>query len=190
MDFSQMLSDYTDSACAALHATNFDKLSDLADELMRARANGNWIFAAGNGGSAATASHFVNDFVKGLSVPGKKRFKAMALNDSVPVVTCLANDFDYASCFTEQMKNYVSEGDVLVVYTGSGNSANIVNAAKFAKSMGMRVVAFTGRDGGAVDQYCDVNCIAASDIMETIEDVHMTWEHALVSCLRQRIMTE
>jgi len=190
MDFQKSLSNYMETVCVALRNSCFASLEKAADELMLARARGSWIFAAGNGGSAATASHFANDFVKGLSVPGKTRFKAMCLNDAVPILTCLANDFDYADCFLEQLKNYASKDDILVVYSGSGNSRNVVRAAEYAKSRSMRVIGFTGRDGGALDEFCDINCIAATDVMETIEDVHMTWEHALVSCLRQRIEEE
>lgn len=190
MDFINALNNYIDGSRSILKQSCFDKLSAAADLLMEAREKGKWIFVAGNGGSAATASHFANDFVKGLSVLNKKRFKAMALNDSVPIVTCLANDFSYEACFTEQMKNYVNRGDVLVVYSGSGSSPNVVNAAKFAKEKGMRVIAFTGGLGGKVNEFCDVNCIVCSDCMEAIEDIHMVWEHALVCCLRKRISEE
>jgi D-sedoheptulose 7-phosphate isomerase len=167
-----------------------EKLSLAADILMEARAAGCWIFAAGNGGSAATASHFINDFVKGLSADGKKRFKAFALNDCIPVFTALANDTDYSEIFVEQLKNYANAGDVLVVYTGSGNSPNIIKAAAYAQEKGMKVIAFTGRDGGKVDPFCTVNCIAPTNVMEEIEDVHMVWEHAFITILRQVIAQE
>lgn len=190
MDLQQHFCEYMDRAGETLKNSCFDKLSQAAEALMLAREQGRWIFAAGNGGSAATASHFANDFVKGLSVEGKKRFKVMALNDHLPILTALANDYDYSVCFLEQLKNYASPGDVLVVYSGSGNSENIVKAAKYAREIGMTVIGFTGRDGGAVDAYCDIDCIAATPCMEEIEDVHMVWEHALVMGLRRIIEQE
>lgn len=186
----QLLFDYLQRAGAALFKSPLEKLDMAAELLIAARADGKWIFAAGNGGSAATASHFVNDFVKGLSIEGKKRFRAMALNDCVPVLSALANDYSYDVCYVEQLKNYGSAGDVFVAYSGSGNSENIVKAAEYAKSIGMKVLAFTGRDGGKLDAFCDINCIAPTEVMEEIEDVHMVWEHAFVSTLREKIRAE
>ena len=184
------MKDYLENIGRILSRSPIDELDRAVELLMDARANDKWIFAAGNGGSAATASHFVNDFVKGLSVAGKKRFKVMGLNDCVPVFTAIANDYSYADIFVEQLKNYGSEGDLLVVYSGSGNSENIVKAAEYAKSIGMKVLAYTGRDGGKVNDFCDVNCIAPTNVMEEIEDIHMVWEHAFVCGIRERISAE
>jgi len=173
-----------------LNRTPFDKLTAAAKILLQARTEGRWIFAAGNGGSSATASHFVNDFMKGLSVQDKKRFRVMALNDCTPLFTAWSNDDCYEDGFYQQLINYANADDVLVLYSGSGNSPNVVKAAKYAKSIGMKVIAFTGRDGGQVDQYCDVNCIAPTDNMGEIEDVHMVWEHAFLNALRPLIAAE
>ncbi|MBT7121824.1 MAG: SIS domain-containing protein, partial [Clostridia bacterium] len=113
-----------------------------------------------------------------------------ALNDCVPVATAIANDYSYEVCFSEQLKNYARKGDVFVVYSGSGNSPNVVEAAKYAKEIGMHVISYTGRDGGKLNEYSDINCIAPTDVMEEIEDVHMVWEHALVCALRPLIAKE
>ncbi len=190
MDMIRHLVDYTDNTCKTLKKTPFNQLNQVAEVLLRARREGKWVFSAGNGGSAATASHFANDFVKGLSLENRKRFKCMALCDGVPILTCLANDFDFNLCYTEQLKNYGSEGDVFVAYSGSGNSPNVVKAAELAREMGMTVISFTGRDGGKLHTLSDVGCIAPTDVMEEIEDIHMTWEHALVVCMREIIRNE
>lgn len=190
MDFSKFLKDYTDRACVTLKNSPFENLDRAAEMLLGARQEEKWIFSAGNGGSAATASHFANDFVKGLSVEGKKRFKCMALCDGIPILTALANDYDYSLCYREQLKNYGSPGDVFVVYSGSGNSPNVVKAAEFAREIGMKVVSFTGRDGGRLHTLSDVGCIAPTDCMEEIEDMHMLWEHALVTGIREIIAEE
>jgi D-sedoheptulose 7-phosphate isomerase len=187
MDMKSHLKDYVKRAGATLNNSPFEKIAEAAALLLRARHEGNWIFAAGNGGSAATASHFANDFVKGLSLEGRKRFKCIALNDAVPILTALANDYDYSRCYKEQLINYASPGDIFVAYSGSGNSPNVVKAAEYAKSIGMSVISFTGRDGGKLDTLSDVGCIAPTECMEEIEDVHMVWEHALVVGLRTTI---
>ena len=190
MNKQDMLQNYLEKMGRTLLESPTAKLEQAADILMEARAGNHWIFVAGNGGSAATASHFANDFVKGLSVEGRKRFKVIALNDCIPIFTALANDIDYSEIFVEQLKNYANPGDVLVVYSGSGNSPNIVKSAAYAQRNGLKVIAFTGRDGGKVDPFCTVNCVAATNVMEEIEDVHMVWEHAFITILRQFIEQE
>lgn len=190
MDFFAHLKNYLNRTGTTLNNSPFEKLRDAASLLLEARQFDKWIFTAGNGGSAATASHFANDFVKGLSVEGKKRFKCMSLNDSVPIVTALANDYDYSLCYEEQLKNYASAGDIFVAYSGSGNSENVVKAARYAQKIGMKVISFTGRDGGKLDALSDIGCIAPTDSMEEIEDAHMAWEHALVMGLREIITEE
>jgi D-sedoheptulose 7-phosphate isomerase len=189
MDFYSHLKDYTDRTGITLKNSPIEKLDEAAMMLLQARLEGKWIFVTGNGGSAATASHFANDFVKGLSVEGKKRFKCMALNDGIPIVTALANDYEYSLCYEEQLKNYGSSCDVFVAYSGSGNSPNVVKAATYARQNGMKVISFTGRDGGKLHALSDVGCIAPTDCMEEIEDIHMVWHHALVMGLR-KIITE
>lgn len=181
---------YTERVSKALNDSQFTDLEKVANILLAARENSKWIFLAGNGGSASTASHFANDMVKGLAMAGKQRFRAKALCDAVPIMTALANDIDYSLVYVEQLKNYASAGDVLILISGSGSSPNVVNAARFGKENGMTVISFTGRDGGKIKEYSDVCCIAATNSMEEIEDVHLVWEHALVTALRTVIAKE
>lgn len=175
---------YSERVCKAANDSDFSKLEDVANILLEARINMKWIYLAGNGGSASTASHIANDFVKGLSIDGKLRFRAKALCDSTPIMTALANDYSYDRIFIEQLKNYASAGDVLILISGSGNSPNVVNAARYGKESGMTVISFTGRDGGKIKDYSDICCIAPTNSMEEIEDIHMLWGHALVTALR------
>ncbi len=186
---------YTERISAALAASPFMQLNEVRETLLAARNAGKWIFTAGNGGSAATASHFNNDMVKGLSVlstsgPSKIRFKSMALCDALPVVTALANDYDYNMIYAEQLKNFASDGDVFVVFSGSGNSPNVVKAAELSVATGLKVIAFTGGDGGRIADIADICCVADTGIMEEIEDIHMVWCHALITDLRKNIAAE
>ena len=190
MKLQGFLSDYMEKMGKTLQKTPINQLNAAAQILMDARADDKWIFAAGNGGSSATASHFANDFMKGLAVAGKKRFRVISLSDCTPLFSALSNDVCYQDCFYEQLVGYARPGDVLVLYSGSGNSGNIVKAADYAKEIGMKVIAFTGGDGGAVDKHCDVNCISPTEVMEEIEDTHMVWEHALVCGIRPLIEAE
>lgn len=161
-----------------------NELEQVQKLLLKAREEGKSIFVAGNGGSASTASHFVNDLVKGLSMKGRKRFKAMALCDNVAIVTALANDIAYEDIYVEQLKNYMEPGDVLVAISGSGNSENVVRAAKYAKKTGAIVISFTGAGGGKLKECSDVCCMTQTSMMEQIEDIHLVWFHTLIAVMR------
>lgn len=190
ISFSSLVQEYTDRVGVALQDSPFSDLEKIAFTMMDARGEGRWIFLAGNGGSASTASHFANDMVKGLSIADKPRFKAKALCDSIPIMTALANDYEYGLVYLEQLKNYATTGDVLILFSGSGNSPNVVNAAEFGRKIGMKVVSFSGRDGGKIKVHSDICCIAPTDSMEEIEDVHLVWCHALATVLRSEIEKE
>ncbi|MBU3181692.1 SIS domain-containing protein [Clostridium psychrophilum] len=166
------------------------ELERVMEILLNTRRKGNMIFISGNGGSAATASHFVNDLDKGLSMKDRKRFKAIALCDSVPIMTALGNDISYGDIFVEQLKNFVNQGDIFIGISGSGNSENVVKAAQYAKNKGCTVISFTGIGGGKVKNYSDICCMTKTNIMEQIEDMHMIWVHSLIYTMRNVIMDE
>ncbi len=184
------IENYIEEQSRAILRTPYTDIEKFCGMLLDARAAGKRIFFAGNGGSAATASHFTNDLVKGLSPGNVKRFKAFSLVDQVAVITALANDYDYSVIFSEQLKNYAEKEDLLVVISGSGNSPNIVKACEYANEIGMITAGLTGRDGGKLKGLCDLSIIAPVDGMEQIEDIHMLWEHCVICTLRNTIDNE
>ena len=184
------IKNYVEKQSAAIRKTPFGDLEKFCNMILDARKENKSIFFAGNGGSAATASHFTNDLVKGLSPGNPRRFKAFSLVDQVPVITALANDYDYSVIFLEQLKNYAGKGDLLVVISGSGNSPNIVKACEYAREHGIKTAGLTGRDGGRLKDLCDLTVIAPVDGMEEIEDIHMLWEHCVICTLREEISEE
>lgn len=187
---NEFIENYIEKQAGAILKTPYAEIEKLCSMLLEARAAGRMIFFAGNGGSAATASHFTNDLVKGLSPGNVKRFKAFSLVDQVPVITALANDYDYSVIFSEQLKNYAGRDDLLVVISGSGNSPNVVKACEYAKETGVKTACLTGRDGGKLKSICDLSVIAPVDGMEQIEDIHMLWEHCVICTLRNIIDNE
>jgi len=132
----------------------FDKV-DVADirgfveVILDARERGVTIFFMGNGGSAATASHFANDLAFGTN-DYIKPFKVMSITDNVPVLTALGNDYGYEDIFIRQLKVYGKEGDVLVGISASGNSANLLSAFEYASTAKIKTVALTAFDGGKI----------------------------------------
>lgn len=164
-----------------------DGFEPIQSVLLRARDEGRMIFIIGNGGSAATASHMANDLNKGATVPGRARFRALALTDSVPLMTAWANDTSYERIFLEQLANYFEPGDVVLAISGSGNSPNILVAVEWARREGAVTVGLTGGDGGRLRALVDHCVVAPTGRMEQIEDVHLALAHALCVSLRARI---
>ena len=183
------LTEYAESVATSLLRTRFETLAKIAGLILSTKKTGARVFTAGNGGSAATASHMCNDLLKGARVLGRSGFRAICLNDSAPIVTCLANDFSYEDVFSIQLQTYAEPGDLFIVFSGSGNSPNIVKGLRTARAMGLTTVGFGGRDGGKMKDYCDEILIAPTDSMEQLEDMHMLYEHAIVS-LMQRVLPD
>jgi len=140
----------------------------------------------GNGGSAANASHFCGDIVKGLSFGLKKRFRAICLNDNVPSMMAIANDISYEEIFVEQLKNFASANDLIIGISGSGNSTNVVKAVEYAKSIGATTIAMCGFNGGRIKTIADLSLHAEIKDMEISEDIHLIIFH----CIKQILMED
>ncbi|MFV0412617.1 MAG: SIS domain-containing protein [Oscillospiraceae bacterium] len=186
---SNELEQYAKEVAEQVVTSDFETLAAIIEELVEAKNRGNRIFTAGNGGSAATASHMANDFTKGVRVHGRNGFNIECLADSLPVVTCLANDFSYNDIFTIQLRTKAKRGDVLVVFSGSGNSPNIVNAVQLANEMGLVTIGFGGMGGGRLAGLCRHLLVAPTNSMEQLEDMHMLYEHAMV-CSLQKLLKD
>lgn len=170
---------YQSSLNAAMATVPHEKVALAIEWLREARDNGRAIFVAGNGGSAATASHLVCDMVKGASYGKDRRFRMMALHDNLPTLTAYSNDVDYAVAAVEQLKNFAQPGDVLLTISGSGNSPNVVKAAEWARAAGLKTIALTGRDGGRLGPASELEIRVSEPHMGRIEDAHMIICHMI-----------
>jgi len=163
---------YRDQLLSTIGSIDVDKVAQAIEWFKDARASGRAIFVAGNGGSAATASHFVCDMVKGASFGKASRFRIQALHDSVPTLTAYSNDVSYEDAMVEQFKNFAQAGDLYMAISGSGNSPNVVRAMEYANSIGCRTIALTGRDGGRLGALAMLNVHVPEAHMGRIEDGH------------------
>lgn len=170
---------YQESLDAAMATVSHEKVAQAIAWLEEARDNGRTIFVSGNGGSAATASHLVCDMVKGASYGRDKRFRMLALHDNMPTLTAYSNDVDYTIAAVEQLKNFAEPGDVLLTISGSGNSPNVIQAAEWARSAGLKTIALTGRDGGRLGPASELEIRVAEQHMGRIEDAHMIICHMI-----------
>lgn len=180
-----VVGDYLENTAENLMRINIASVAQIAEIIIETNRAGGTVFTVGNGGSASTASHIANDLIKGCRVGDETGIRAVCLSDSVPVVTCLANDFSYDDIFKIQLETLAKKGDILCLFSGSGNSENVVNVAKFAKSNDITVVGFLGKDGGKVRALCDYYVLSDTDSMEKIEDAHLAIEHAIVVAIRK-----
>ena len=170
-----------------IHRLSRDEVRAVAGALLdnwRARKQ---LFIIGNGGSAATASHMMNDLNKFTRVEGKPRFRCLALTDNVPWLTAVGNDQSYADIFVEQLMNLLQPGDTVLALSASGNSPNIVKAVEYARANGARVIGFTGRPGGKLAQLADLKVVIPSDRIGQQEDGHMILNHVLSLALLEMI---
>jgi D-sedoheptulose 7-phosphate isomerase len=161
-----------------------DQIEKIINLLIKKRDAGNKIFTVGNGGSASTASHFVSDLLKTSITKKNKRFKAISLVDNLPVILAWANDTSYDGIFEEQLKNLISKNDVVIAFSGSGKSENVVKALRFAKKNGAICIGFTGMHGGYFPKLCDICCAVPSNNMLIIESTHVILCHCIVDAIR------
>jgi len=179
---------YIDQLNEVLNAIPSEKFLEINKTLLEARETGKQIFVIGNGGSAAAASHMVCDFNKNTREAGKKRMRAICLNDNAPSVLAYANDEGYDIIFSEQLLSLGQSGDILIAISGSGNSANIIKAIETARQMNIKVIGLTGFKGGKMKELTDICLVVPSDSMEMIEDVHLIINHIFAGLLRGAVM--
>ena len=154
--------------------------ADIAiDKTATALKSGKKIMACGNGGSAATVSHIVNDLVCHMKNWNRKGYRVLSLCDSTAVLTSLTNDYGFETVFAKQVEAFGEKGDVLWAFSSSGNSKNVVEAIHIAKALGIFCVAFTGKKGGAMKDIADVWVGVPSDEVMRVEELHMIYAHCV-----------
>lgn len=163
---------------------NLAEIKSFVEILLAARESGATIFFIGNGGSAATASHFANDLAFGTN-EYKKPFKVMSIADNIATLTALSNDYGYEDIFVRQLKVYGNKEDILVGISASGNSQNLINAFDYASSVGMKTVALTAFDGGRMKEICEYGIHIPTEKKEygPAEDLHMILDHLVSNYL-------
>lgn len=188
---SDFAKSYVESLKSVLDKLPVKEIDRVVEAIEAAHAAGKQIFVIGNGGSAATASHMMNDLNKGtLGHKGDapwKRFRVIALTDNVSLMTAWANDTDYNTVFSEPLKNLAQSGDLLVAISASGNSPNIIAAVEAAKQLGVKVIGLAGFGGGKLAKMADASVIVPSNEYGPVEDVHMILDHIITGYLYEKL---
>lgn len=171
---------------------DFEAIEKVIEVFQEARANGKTIFFIGNGGSAATCSHFAEDLACVTPMGGKEPFKALSLTGNVAHMTAIANDEGYENIFVGQLKNLFKQGDVLVGISGSGNSSNVIRAIEYANSNGGISIGLLGFDGGKMKEICHyyIHVKTMKGEYGPVEDIHLILGHLITTYLKSKIREE
>jgi len=185
-NISEFITSYFEEQKTCLNQMVNEKnnVARIVEKLLNARDDEKKIFTIGNGGSASTASHFVSDLLKTGIIKDAKRFNAISLTDNIPVLLAWANDTSYEDIFIEQLKNYVKKDDIIISFSGSGQSKNVTKAMEYASSIGAFVIGFTGSPGGVFPKISDICITVPSSDMLTIESFHLVLCHVIISSIR------
>jgi D-sedoheptulose 7-phosphate isomerase len=181
---------YLTSLAETLAAVPREPLRAIEEALWQTYLRDGTIIICGNGGSAATASHFACDLAKWTISGGCRRLRALALTDNVPVMTAWSNDTAYERVFVEQVMSLYRPGDTLVAISGSGNSPNVLRAVEWMASQGAMTIGLTGFDGGKLATLAQIAVVVPSHFMPEVEDVHIAICHSLAVALGERIGIE
>ncbi|MCX6768500.1 MAG: SIS domain-containing protein [Candidatus Micrarchaeota archaeon] len=174
-----VMGNYVSTLRSAVDALRLEELEAIADVLNHARENGKRVYIFGNGDSATNSLHYAMDLSKGITVDGKKRFRAISLNENVPLLTALGNDNGYEMVFKSQLEGLLEAGDVVIGISGSGNSPNVLKAIEFANSMGAVTIGMTAMGGGNLKAMAKHSIVVDTNSMEIAEDVHFVIGHML-----------
>lgn len=198
-DFIKELQGYRDREIEVFQRLNLEDVNTVMNVLEDAREKGRHIFICGNGGSAATASHYAGDFNKGVNmgllqldghssdgVPSAEKMTGIplynfeCLSDNVPTMMAVSNDEAYAEVFRFPLSVKMKEGDIVIGISGSGNSANVVNAFDYAQKHGGTTIAIVGYRGGKMKDMADYSIHVDIDDMQIAEDLHMVLDHMMM----------
>ena len=183
MDYSKQVEKYFSRLKVTIDKISIKDLSEVMNVLERSRMQGSRVFIMGNGGSAATASHFCCDFNKGISEFLDKKYQFICLNDNVPTMMAYANDRSYDEVFVGPLRNFLKRDDCVIGISGSGNSKNVVKAIEYANEIGATTIGFTGYNGGKIIKLCKYNVHIPIDDMQITEDLHMVLDHCIMKIL-------
>jgi D-sedoheptulose 7-phosphate isomerase len=180
-----LISSHIDSVGSALKELDLNAVQRIVQIFRDVRDSRGTIYIAGNGGSASTASHWVNDLGKATKRSGRLPIRVMSLSDNVSWFSALGNDEGYDRVFSGQLENFANQGDVLVCISASGNSPNLIQAVEVASRRKVKTVALLGFDGGALKGLVDEAVVIKSQkgAYELVEDAHSIVCHAITRCL-------
>lgn len=187
--FNKYFQRYTEYFFDLTKAIDISSVEKLVNSLLEAREHGSTIFVVGNGGSAATASHFAEDLALCAGAREDKPFRILSLSDNVPYLSALGNDEGYEKVFVGQIRNLYRQGDILIVFSGSGNSPNLIKTVEYVNSKGGETIGIFGFDGGEAMKVCSHAILVSSPKGHygPVESMHLLLMHIISNYLFFRL---
>jgi D-sedoheptulose 7-phosphate isomerase len=180
---ADQIKDYASKLSAALVSEGMTRIPLLCEAFEKAWKADRTVFLCGNGGSAANTIHLANDLLYGAGVTNGRGLRVEALSANAAVITCLANDLGYESIFSQQLQVKAERDDLLVVFSGSGNSPNVISALETGNALGMNTFAVLGYSGGRCKDIARVSIHFPVDDMQIVEDLQMIVGHICMQWL-------
>jgi len=179
---------YSKYLCELLTKLDHKKVGQIIDAFIEAEKNHKFIYFIGNGGSAATSTHFACDLGKGTKNSNHK-FRTQGLADNLSTFTAYANDDGYDYVFSKQLENILNSGDIVVSISASGNSQNLINAINYAKTVGAKTISLLGFDGGKMKAISDISLVIETRKGEygPVEDIHMVLDHLMTTYIYRQL---
>lgn len=185
-EFTSEIETYLNKLKNVYDALDREQINLAMNAILKAYDEKRTIFIFGNGGSSATASHYVCDFNKGVSINLEKKFRLICLNDNVPSLMAIANDCGFEKIFKMQLESLMNDGDYVIAISGSGNSKNVLEGVEYAKSRNGTIITLTGYSGGKLLPLADYPIHVDVENMQLAEDAHMMICHLISSIIAVR----
>ena len=161
-----------------------DKVENATEFCIDSLKNGGKILIFGNGGSAADAQHIAAELV-GRYKAERKGLPAIALTTDTSALTSIGNDYGYKHVFDRQVEALANKGDVVIGISTGGSSGNVINGLQTAKDLGCKLIGFSGRDGGEMNDLCDVNLVVPAEDTPRIQEMHIVIGHTICHLIDQ-----
>lgn len=168
-----------------LETSGIPVMEDAANTIVKSIKNGGTLYLCGNGGSAADAQHIAGEFI-GRFLVNRKALPAVAFSTDTSVLTCVANDYSYEDVFARQVEGLMKKQDCLWAFSTSGSSGNVVKAAKLAKKIGAKIIAFTGKKNSPLEKLSDVCLCAEAEKTYAVQEIHQIAYHIICGLVEKQ----
>lgn len=182
LERAQRSLDETRAAIASLDQSTLIRLAELIADLAHSQGI---LWTMGNGGSSSTGSHMACDVGKGIGASNDAPIRALSVNEQAIAQSAWANDYGFEDAMRNQLEQLARPGDAVLAISGSGNSPNVVTAARWAKKNGYPVAVLVGRNGGMLSECADIDLRVDSTDMQVLENVHLVIVHWLFKALNR-----
>ena len=181
--FQNFLEEYLSKLTNSIKLTNLGALEKAATKILETTKKKRTIYVCGNGGSAAISNHYVCDYLKFLRQHTKLKPKVISLSSNLETITAISNDFNYDQVFKYQAESLFEKNDLLIIISSSGNSKNVKEVVKFAKKKGVKIIGFSGFDGGFLKKNSDISIHINANNYGISEDSHHILMHVILQYL-------